>query len=148
VSGAAELFLGVIAASVLVMALIQVSAIVAGLRLARRVEQMSRQIDQEIRPLIANLTAVASEASRTASIASRQAERVDQLFGDVIQRFDETARTLQALVRGFQGPARNGLAVVAGVRAAVSALKGIRESSRRRRNMRPGVEDEESLFIG
>lgn len=144
-SGAAELFLGVMAVSLLVMALIQVGAIVAGLRLARRMEQLTRQIDQEIKPLIANLTAVASEAAHTAALASRQAERVDRLFGDVLHRIDDTVRLAQTFVKG---PARNSLAVIAGVRAAVSALKGIREGSRRRRRMRPGVDDEDSLFIG
>jgi len=145
VSGAAELFLGVTAASVLVMALIQVGAVVAGLRLARRVEQLTRQIEQDIKPLIASLTSAAGEAARTASLASRQAERVDQVFGDVAHRVDETLRVAQQFV---QGPARNGMAILAGVRAAMSALRGIRESSRRRQNMRPGVDDEDSLFIG
>ena len=77
---AAELFLGIIALSVLVMAVIQVGALVAGLRLARRVEQVSRQIDQDIKPLLTNLTEVASEAARAAALASRQVERVDALF--------------------------------------------------------------------
>ena len=144
-SGSAELFLGVIAASVLVMAAIQVGVFVAGLRLARRVEQMSRQLDDEIKPLIAKLTLAANEAARTASLASRQAERIDQLFGDVAGRVDETLRVAQNFI---QGPARNGLAMLAGVRAAFSAMRGMRETSRRRRNMRPGVDDEESLFIG
>ncbi|MEZ5289202.1 MAG: hypothetical protein R2712_31250 [Vicinamibacterales bacterium] len=144
-SGWSEVLLGVIALSVLVMAAIQVGAVMAGLRLARRVEAMSEQINQDIKPLIANLTAAAGEASRTASMASRQAERLDELVGDVATRVDDTVRVVQHFVHG---PARNGMAVVAGVRAAVSAFNGMREASRRRRDMRPRVEDEESLFIG
>lgn len=144
-SGAAELFLGVIALSVLVMAVIQVGAIVAGLRLARRMEQVSRQIDEEIKPLLSNLTAVASEAARTAALASRQVERVDALFSDVTARVDETLTVARQFVGG---PAKRGMAVLAGVQAAFSALKGIREASRRRRNLRPGLDDEDSLFIG
>jgi hypothetical protein len=145
VTGAAELFLGVIALSVLVMAIIQVGALVAGVRLARRVEQVSRQIDQEIKPLLSNLTAVANEAARTASLATRQVERVDKLFADVAVRVDETLLAARQMVGG---PAKNGMAVVAGVQAALSAFKGIREASRRRRNLRPGADDEDSLFIG
>jgi hypothetical protein len=145
VSGAAELFLGVIALSVLVMAVIQVGAVVAGLRLARRMEQVSRQIDEEIKPLLSNLTAVTSEAARTAALASRQVERVDALFSDVTARVDET---LAAARQMMGGPAKNGMAVLAGVQAAFSAFKGIREASRRRRNLRPGLDDEDSLFIG
>jgi len=145
VTGAADLFLGVIALSVLVMAVIQVGALVAGLRLARRVDQVSRQIEQDIKPLLSNLTAVANEAARTASLAARQVERVDQVFGEVAARVDETLLAVRQVVGG---PAKNGMAVVAGVQAALSAFKGIREASRRRRNLRPGVDDEDSLFIG
>lgn len=142
---AAELFLGVIALSVLVMAALQVGAVVAGLRLARRVEQVSRQIDEEIKPLLSNLTQVAAEAARTASLASRQVERVDALFSDVAARVDDTLASARQLVGG---PAKGGMAVLAGVQAALSAFKGIREASRRRRNLRPGLDDEDSLFIG
>jgi hypothetical protein len=144
VSVAAELFLGVIALSVLVMAAIQVGALMAGLRLARRVEQLSRQVDQDIKPLIANLTSLTAEAARSAELASRQVERVDRLFSDLTLRVDQTLAVAQQFV---QGPARNGMALLSGVQAAVSAFKGIREASRRRRKTSPGVEDD-SLFIG
>jgi ABC-type transporter Mla subunit MlaD len=141
----AEVFLAVIAVSVLVMALIQVGALVAGFKLMRRVEQVSHQLEQDIKPLIANLASVASEAARSASLASKQVERVDQLFGEVATRVDETLAVAQKFV---QGPARNGMALLTGVQAAFSAFRGIRESSRRRKNARPGVDDDDSLFIG
>lgn len=141
----AEVFLGVVAVSVLVMAGIQVGALIAGFKLMRRVEQVSQQIEQDIKPLIDNLTSVATEAARTASLASKQVERVDQLFGQVVTRVDETLAVAQKFI---QGPARNGMALLSGVQAAFSAFRGIRESSRRRKNARPGADDEDSLFIG
>lgn len=141
----AEGFLAVIAVSVLVMALIQVGALVAGFKLMRRVEQVSQQLEHDIKPIIANLTSVASEASRSATLASKQVERVDQLFGEVATRVDETLAVAQKF---FQGPARNGMALLTGVQAAFSAFRGIRESSRRRKNARPGADDDDSLFIG
>jgi hypothetical protein len=144
VSGTAELFLGIIALSVLVMAAIQVGVLVLGLRLAKRTEELSRQIDREIRPILANLTELSAEAARTAQMATNQVERVDRLFTDLTHRVDQTLAVAQHFV---QGPAKNGLAVVTGVRAAVSAFRGIREASRRRRKTSPGVEDD-SLFIG
>lgn len=143
-TGAAELFLGVIAISVLVMATIQVAALVAGFRLAKRVEQLSRQLEQEIKPLIANLTDVTTELSRTAGLASRQVERVDRLFGDMAVRVDQTLAVAQQFV---QGPAKSGLAVLSGLQAAISTFRGIREASRRRRKVTPAVDDD-SLFIG
>jgi hypothetical protein len=108
------------------------------------VEQLSRQVDLEIKPLIANLTALSAEAARTAELASHQVERVDRLFGDIATRVDQTLAVAQQFA---QGPARNGMALLSGVQAAVSAFRGIREASRRRRKTSPGVEDD-SLFIG
>jgi hypothetical protein len=87
---------------------------------------------------------VSAEAVRTASVASRQIERVDHLFGELATRVDDTLAAAQQFV---QGPARKGLAILSGVQAAMSALQGIRQTSRRRRDTRPRVEDE-SLFIG
>jgi hypothetical protein len=140
-----ELFLGVIAFAVLVMAAIQVVAIVAGIRLARRVDQIAAQLDHEIKPLIANLTTLSGEAARAAALAAKQAERLDRVFGEMVQRVDETLLAAQEFVTG---PARQGMAILAGVKAVLDAFKGMRESSRRRAASGPVVDDEESLFIG
>ena len=140
-----ELFLGIIAFAVLIMALIQVGAIFAGLRLARRVDDMAKQIDTEIKPLIANLTAMSSEAARAAAIAARQAERLDRVFGELVQRVDETIAAAQQFVTG---PARQGMAIMAGVKAVVDSFRSLREASRRRTASRPVMDEEESLFIG
>jgi hypothetical protein len=139
-----DFFLGIIAFSVFVMAAIQVAAVVAGFRLARRVEGISQQIERDIKPLIANLVDVTAELSRTAGLATRQVERVDHLFGDMAARVDQTLAVAQHFV---QGPAKNGLALLSGVQAAYSAFRGIREASRRRRKGTPVAEDD-SLFIG
>ena len=140
-----ELFLGIIAFAVLIMALIQTAAIVAGIRLAKRVDQMATQLDQEIKPLIANLTAMSSEAARAAALAAKQAERLDRVFGEMIQRVDVTLAAAQEFVTG---PARQGMAIMSGVKAVFDAFRGLRESSRRRAASRPAVDEEESLFIG
>jgi outer membrane murein-binding lipoprotein Lpp len=145
VSGTGELFLGVIAFAVLVMAGIQVAAILAGIRLAKRVDQLATQIDQDIKPLLANLTAMSSEASRAATIAARQAERLDHVLGDMVDRVDLTLAAAQAFVTG---PARQGMAIVTGIRTMLDVFQGLRESSRRRAAPRPAVDGEESLFIG
>lgn len=144
-SDTGELFLGIIAFAVLIMALIQVGAIFAGLRLARRVDQLATQLDQEIKPLIANLTAMSSEAARAAALAAKQAERLDRVFGELVQRVDVTLAAAQEFVTG---PARQGMAIAAGVKAVIDSFRGLREASRRRAAARPAVDEEESLFIG
>lgn len=135
-------FLGVIAFATLVMALIQVGAIVAALRVARQAQATLDSVQQEIRPLIARATAIVDEASRTAALATVQAQKMDRLITDLSRRVEETAVVVQeAIVR----PARQGFALVAAIRAAVGAL-------RRMDDLRPrhgrGAEEEDPLFIG
>src|SRR5687767_6205154 len=128
------------------MAAIQVAAIFAGIRLARRVEELATQIDQEIKPLIANLTALSSEAARAASLAARQAERLDRVFGEMVERVDKTLAAAQEFVTG---PARQGMAIMSGAKAVLDAFRTFREASRRRAApTRPAMDEEESLFIG
>ena len=142
-----ELLLGVIALAVAVMAIVQVGAIVAGLRAVRRVEQLASQIESGLKPVLSNLASLSAEASRTATLAAGQVERLDHLFADLTARIDQTVGSAQRIVAG---PAREGRAIVAGVRAAVSALQGMREATRRRSASRASSfeEEEESLFIG
>lgn len=146
-SPTAELLLGVIAVAVAVMAIVQVGAIVAGLRVARRVEKIANDLETGVKPLIANLTSVSSEAARAANMAAVQVERFDRMLSDLTTRLDQTLSAAQQFVRG---PAREGLALMAGVKAAVGALQGMREATRRRAATRAATfeEEEESLFIG
>ena len=140
-----ELFLGLIAFGVLLMALIQVGAIVAGIRLARRVDQIATQLDQDIKPLLANLTALTNDAARTAALAAKQVERFDQVFAKLTARVDEALAAAQSFVTG---PATQGMAIFAGVSALIDSFRGLREATRRRQASRPVADEEESLFIG
>ena len=146
-TGTAEILLGVIALAVAIMAIVQVGAIVVGLRLARRVEQLATDLETGVKPLLVNLTAVTADAAKAASLAAAQAERFDRVMTELSGRVDQTITSAQQLVIG---PAREGMAIVAGVRAALSAFQALREASRRRTAGRPVAmeEEEESLFIG
>jgi hypothetical protein len=145
VSDTGEVFLGIIAFAVMVMAGIQVGAIYAGIRLARRVDQLAVQLDQEIKPLLTSLTVLTNEAGRAATLAAKQAERLDRVFGELVVRVEETLDAAQEFVTG---PARQGMAILAGAKAVFDAFRGLRETSRRRAAPRAAVDEEESLFIG
>ena len=140
-----DTWLAIIALAVFVMAAIQVGAIVLGLRLAKRVEQLATQIERDVKPLIKNLTDMTAEAQRTVTLASSQVQRVDQLLGDLAASAE---RTLAVASKFVGGPAKNGVALFAAARAAYSAFKDLRAASRRRQAYRSASEDEESLFIG
>jgi hypothetical protein len=142
VSGWSDLFLGVIAVATLVMALIQVGAILVALRVARQAQQMLATVQQEVKPLITKAHAIAEDAARTAALATVQAEKVDRLVTDLTRRVDETATVVQEAILM---PAREGLAIVSALRAGLSALRGGRD-------MRPRhgrhADEEDPLFIG
>jgi hypothetical protein len=137
-----DLFLGIIALAVTVMAAIQVGAIVVAARLAKRVDRLTRQLEEEIKPVFQQLQSVTAEAARAAALAAMQVERADKLFGEVSQRLEQTLVTLQSRV---VAPAREGFAVLAGIRAALATLRDLREAGRRRA---AAVEEEDALFIG
>ena len=146
-SGTAEALLGVIALAVAIMAIVQIGAIVAALRVARRVEHMATELETGIKPLLANLTTLSTEATKAATLAAAQVERFDRVFGELSANLHQTLAAAQRLM---SGPAREGMALVAGIKAAASAFQRLRETSRRRTAARPGAhdEEEESLFIG
>jgi hypothetical protein len=93
-----------------------------------------------VRPLVAKVTAIAEETSRTAAIATAQAEKVDRLVTDLSRRIDETASIVQAAIIT---PAREGMAIVAAVKAVFAALRTFKDV----RNVRH-AEEEDPLFIG
>jgi type IV secretory pathway VirB2 component (pilin) len=136
-----QFFLGTIAAATLVMALIQIGAVIVATRVARQAQQTLTAVHNEIRPLIAKASAVADEASRTAALASTQVQKVDRLLTDLSRRVDETANVVQ---QAIITPAREGVALLAAVKAGIAALRGfgdMRRSSSR-------SEEEDPLFIG
>jgi type IV secretory pathway VirB2 component (pilin) len=141
-SGWSNVFLGVIAFATLVMALIQIGAIIAALRLARQAQEVIASVQRDIRPLVAKATAIAEEASRTVALATAQAQKVDRVVTDLSRRVEETAQLLQdAIVR----PVREGMAVVAAIKAGLGALRGLRELHPRHGRH---ADEEDPLFIG
>ena len=137
-----EVFLGIIAAAVALMAAIQVGAIIVAARLAKRVDRLASQIEHDLRPVFQNLHAMSADAARAASLAATSVERADRMFVDLAQRVDQSLNTLQTRVLG---PAREGAAMLAGLRAALAAFRDLREGSRKRSS---AVEEEDALFIG
>ncbi len=135
----AEVFLGIIAVATLVMAIMQVGAILVVSRAARRVDRLANQVETEIKPLMANLTEVSQNAVRASALAATQVERADRLFADVSERVDETFTLVQGAI---VTPIREGRALVTAVRAGLLALRELRAARRR------ATEDEDALFIG
>ncbi len=136
-------FLGVIAVATLTMAVIQVGVIVYAGRLKWRMDRLADTVEQDLKPLVSRLKEMSGDATRVTSLAVAQAERVDQLFAEFSQRSNHILSLVQNAV---VVPAREGMAVLGGLRAGLAALRSLAE----RRASQPAgtVEDEEALFIG
>jgi methyl-accepting chemotaxis protein len=137
----AEVSLGIIALATLTMALVQVSVIVYGWMLARRISRLVGQIEQEMKPLADSLNAMARDAARATSLAASQVERVDKLFTEVTTKIEHTASTIQ---KSIVSPLREGAAVMTGIRAAIEVFRDLSRS----RTARGRNEEEDALFIG
>ena len=127
-------FLGIIAASTSMVAAMQIYAFLSLAKSGKQIRDIMATLQQDVRPLIARANVIADEASRTASLATAQAEKIDR-------RVDETSAVVQ---QAIITPAREGMALVAALRAGFGALKDMRDM--RRRSSR--IEDEDALFIG
>ena len=134
-------FLGIIAASTSMVAAMQIYAFLSLAKSGKQIRDIMATLQQDVRPLIARANVIADEASRTASLATAQAEKIDRLVTDLTRRVDETSAVVQ---QAIITPAREGMALVAALKAGFGALKDMRDM--RRRSSR--IEDEDALFIG
>jgi hypothetical protein len=134
-------FLGIVAASTLALAIGAGLAAVHVRRAVRRLEQAITEVQTEVRPLIERATVVTGELARMTALVTRQVERADEVLAEVTGRLEELAGLVQtAIVR----PAREIVGVVSAVRAVVDALRGVgRGAAAAGRE-----EDDEALFIG
>jgi hypothetical protein len=137
-------FLGIIALSTLMMAVIQVGAIIYSARLARRIETLLGRLENDIKPMLDRLTTISAEAARMSALATAQVERVDQLFADVQQRTEQIMTVVQ---QAIVTPAREGAALFSALRSTFAALRGLKTNGRQQRPAH-GVEEDDALFIG
>ena len=135
-----EVFLGVIAVSTVTMAIVQVQVLVTAARLARRVDRLAVTFEHELKPLCGHMNAIGRDLSRTTALATAQVERADRLFSDLAQKMEQTLATVQSSITG---PAREGQALLAGLRAAMAVISDMRRRARARQR----AEEEDALFI-
>jgi hypothetical protein len=138
-----DVYLGLIALGVLVMAGIQVAAVVAVLRTARSVGEMANRFEQDVRPILANLQRVSEEAARASAQAADQVDRLDALVSNIASRIEETAATVQETILR---PARDGLALLSGLKNILAGFFEPREAREPRepREVRESRESRES----
>jgi hypothetical protein len=142
-----EFFLGVIAVSVLAMAIGQVAAVIIAARAVRRVGERLGDLEHTIRPIVANVQQISDDAARATSIATAQVERAERLMDDVVRRVDETMTAVQETILG---PARSGWAIFHGLREVFGSFfdRGPRRSRTRSPGPSPAAAEDDASFIG
>jgi hypothetical protein len=138
-----QVFLGVIAVATALMALVQIGAIVVLARVAGQVQGILGTIQKDIGPLLTRANSIADDASKTATLAHAQAQKIDRMVTDLTRRVDETSAIIQ---HAIVTPAREGMAIVAALKAGLGVLKGL--GTRDGRGRHGHVDDEDALFIG
>jgi hypothetical protein len=145
-----DLYLGLIALGVLVMAAVQVTAVVAAMKAAKRVSEISSRFEQDVRPIVANLQKVSEEAARASALAAAQVDRLDSLVAGVSRRVEDTATTLQQIILQ---PARDGLALLSTLKNVISSFQDLRQPKSPRepkatQEPRGRAAPDDDLFIG
>lgn len=142
-----EVFLGIIAVSVLAMAIGQVAAVILATRAARQVGERLGQLEETIRPIVSNVQQITEDAARATASATAQVERVERLVDDVSRRVDETVTAVQDTILG---PARTGWAVYETLRDVLGAFfdRGPRRSRPRSHGPSPAAAEDDASFIG
>jgi len=144
-----DLYLGLIAAAVVVMAVVQVVVVIATARAARNIGQAVSRLEQDVRPIVANLQTMSTDAARVSASVSTQVERMQKTVDAVLDRVDTASlrveQTLQTIQDGILAPARQGFGILQAIRAFFSASRAPRRGPRSRPTP---TEDEDALFIG
>jgi hypothetical protein len=142
-----EFFLGVIAISVLAMAIGQVVAVMMAARAMRQVGETLGRVEETLRPIVANVQRISEDAARATSLATAQVERAERLMDDVVRRVDETLTTVQETI---VAPARTGWAIFQGLRDAFGVFfdRGPRTSRPRGHGPSPAATEDDASFIG
>ena len=148
-----DVFLGIIAISVLAMAIGQIAAVVFAARAVRQAGERLGQLEETIRPIVANVQQISADvtesedAARATAIATAQVERAERLMDDVTRRVDETMTAVQDTILGRRAPAWRSSRVYATCSAMFFDRGRARPGRARRDRRRPPTEDDAS-FIG
>jgi len=142
-------FLGLIAFASLVQAGFLIGLVLAGRRLAQRVDELSARLDHEIKPALENFTRVSRAAAEIADLATLQARRIDLLLADTVDKIEETTGVIQQLVVRPLKPLGGILAFLRGLQRGMEVYRELGRGApgpplARRRSH---TEDDEHLFI-
>jgi hypothetical protein len=115
-----DVYLGVIAAATLVMALVQIGVLIAGIIAVKRMREVLVRVEESARPVLAHVDDLVVDATESIAAVRAQLDRVERQTMHVLTRTDEAVQRVQTYL---VAPAREGIALAAGARALVGAFR-------------------------
>ena len=115
-----DVYLGVIAAATLVMALVQVGVLIAGIIAVKRMHKVLVRVEDSVRPVLAHVDDLVVDATESIAVVRAQLDRVERQTMHVLTRTDEAVQRVQTYL---VAPAREGIALAAGARALFGAVR-------------------------
>jgi hypothetical protein len=116
-----DVYLGVIAAATLVMALVQIGVLIAGVIAVKRMHKVLVRVEDSVRPVLAHVDDLVVDATESIAVVRAQLDRVERQTLHVLTRTDEAVQRVQHYL---VAPAREGIALAAGARALFGAFQG------------------------
>jgi hypothetical protein len=139
-------FLGIIAFSTAVQAVVLYRLARGGQRLARRLDELQERVDRDLRPGLENLARVSRNLAEFTDLAVLQARRLDGLIADTVDKIEETTALLRRVVVRPLRPLMDVVAFLKGVRRGLQVYRQLRGFENKERHGRRYTEDEH-LFI-
>jgi hypothetical protein len=115
-----DVYLGVIAAATVAMALVQIGVLVAGIIAVKRMNEALVRFEDSARPVLAHVDDLVVDATASIAAVRAQLDRVEQQAVHVLTRTDQA---VQQVRHYLVAPAREGIALAAGARALVGGLR-------------------------
>lgn len=140
-------FLGVIALASVVQAACVAGLVIAGRRLARRLDSLQDRVDREIRPTLDSLSRLTRNLSEVSDLAVLQARRIDDLLADTVGKIEETLELLRRVIVRPLGPVVQVTALFKGIRRGLEVFHQLRGVDNERRGSARHYAEDEHLFI-
>jgi hypothetical protein len=115
-----DVYLGVIAAATVLMAVVQITVLIAGIIAVKRMHQTLVRVEDSVKPVLAHVDELVVDATESIAAVRAQLDRVERQTLHVLTRTDEAVQRVHTYL---VAPAREGIALAAGARALVGALR-------------------------
>jgi hypothetical protein len=115
-----DVYLGVIAAATVLMAVVQIGVLIAGIIAVKRMHEVLVRVEDSVRPVLAHVDELVVDTTESIAAVRAQLDRVERQTLHVLTRTDEAVQRVHTYL---VAPAREAIALAAGARTLIGALR-------------------------